>query len=99
MKNFMITLSILLLVSFFCGMVMLMLNGAGFSDALTSMLTVGFSETNVNLSKLVAYIYLVLNIIFVLTFYLMIFCAFIYGVVRIVKVAWASGQEKKAKIC
>ena len=99
MKKIMITLSISLLISLLCGMVLLMLNGAGFSDALVSMLTVGFSEINVNLSKLVAYTYLILNVVFVLSFYLMIFCAIIYGVVCIVKVAWAFGQGKKAKIC
>lgn len=95
MKKIMITLSISFLISFFGGMALLMLNGVGFSDALGSMLTVGFSLINVKLSKLVAYIYLVLNLIFVLSFYLMIFCAFIYGVVRIAKLAWTSDKGKK----
>ena len=99
MKKIMITLSISLLISLFGVMVLLMLNGAGFSDALVSMLTVGFSEINVNLSKLVAYTYLILNVIFVLSFYLMIFCTFIYGVVRIAKLAWNSAQGNKAKNC
>ena len=97
MNKIMITLSISLLISFLGGIALLMLNGLGFSDALVSMFTVGFSQINVKLSKLVVYIYLVLNLIFALSFYLMIFCTFIYGVVRIAKLAWNSAQGNKAK--